>query len=209
MSLRPAFRQFRILLAGIFVMIPLFGIHAQDKPVLGSSNVALANPPMPVPGTKPCAVQLFPSERFGAKGADYRMGSLPHGFQYQPPEDCKGPWSKVVLVANFSVDPGRQYDRTASIWLDNVNLYYGTTQEPSQKSGPSWKIERDLTAYSSLLRKPGKGEVLINNWVDSRRASYIHASARLLFYPADARYPAQRTPNVIYPLNSKDELPAI
>jgi hypothetical protein len=153
-------------------------------------------------------VQLFPVERFGAKGANYRMGAVPHFFNYQPPASCKGPWAKVVLQADFSVEPGHQYDRTASIWLDGVNIYFGTTEEPSPKFGPRWKIERDLTDYSSLLRKPGKGVALINNWVDSIRGSYIHASARLIFYPADARFPAPRTPDDIYPLNLPDQLPA-
>lgn len=202
------FQPALICAAGVLWMMSVSASHAQDKPVAGSPNVALANPRMPVPHTKPCTVQLFPRERFGAKGADNRMGSLPHRFHYVPPAGCKGPWAKVVLEASFSVDPGHQYDRTASIWLDGVNLYFGTTQEPSPKFGPSWKIELGLTDYSSLLRKPGEGVVLINNWVDSLRGSYIYASAQLLFYPANARFPAPRAPNDIYPLNAPKHLPA-
>jgi hypothetical protein len=110
-----------------------------------------------------------------------------------------------VLQADFSVDPGHQYDRTASIWLNGVNIYFGTTQEPSPEFGPSWQIERDLTDYSSLLRSPGKSAALINNWVDSRRASAIHASGRILFYPADANHPAPVTPDAVYALNSTNE----
>lgn len=208
MSRNMFFRLSLTLVASIVVIMPWSRLDAQSRPVVGSPNVALANPPVPVPGTKPCTVQLFPEQRFGAKGANNRMGAVAHAFSYQPPAACKGPWAKVVLKADFSVDPGNQYDRTASIWLDGVNLYFGTTEEPSRKFGPSWQIERDLTDYTSLLRKPGKGVALINNWVDSRRRSYIHASARLLFYPADARFPAPRTPNDIYPLNSPNNLPA-
>jgi len=183
------------------MFFPARALRAQNRPVVGSANVATADPPLPVPPTKPCTVQLFPKEDFGPAGENTRMDSVPHPFDYEPPAGCKPPWAKVVLAADFSVDPGIQYDRTASIWLNNVNIYFGTTQEPSPQLGPSWRIERDLTDYSSLLRSPGKGDVLINNWVDARRASVIHASARLLFYPADAGHPAPQTPDVVIALN--------
>ncbi len=180
-------------------------LRAQGKPAVGSQNVAIADPPLPVPATKPCTVQLFPKEDFGPAGENTRMDSVPHPFNYDPPAGCKGPWAKVVLQADFSVDPGHQYDRTASIWLNGVNIYFGTTEEPSPDLGPSWQIERDLTDYSSLLRSPGKGDALINNWIDSLRASVIHASARILFYPADAAHPAPRAPDEVYALNASNE----
>jgi Peptide N-acetyl-beta-D-glucosaminyl asparaginase amidase A len=176
-------------------------LHAQNKPRVGSPNVAIADPPLPKPSTKPCAVQLFPKEDFGPAGENTRMDSVPHIFNYQPPSGCQGPWAKVVLVADFFVDSGHQYDRTASIWLDGFNIYFGTTEEPSPNFGPSWRIERDLTDYASLLRSPGKGTALINNWVDSQRASVIQASARILFYPAETSHPAPATPDAVYALN--------
>lgn len=182
--------------------------RAQSKPPIGSRNVAIADPPIPVPATKPCIVQLFPTEEFGPKGENTRMDSVPHPFSYQPPSDCKAPWAKVLLDADFSVDAGHQYDRTASIWLNDVNLYFGTTEEPSPDFGPTWHVERDLTDYTALLRSPGKGVALINNWVDAQRASVIKASARLLFYPSDARFPAPKTPDGIYPLNGSENTPA-
>ncbi|HKT13529.1 MAG TPA: peptide-N4-asparagine amidase [Terriglobia bacterium] len=129
------------------------------------------------------------------------MDTIPHAFTYHPPASCKAPWAKVVLIADFFVDPGHQYDRTASIWLEGVNIYFGTTEEPSPDFGPSWQIERDLTDYSSLLLSPGKGDVLINNWIDPLRASVIHASARILFYPAARSFPPPRTPDMVFALN--------
>jgi Peptide N-acetyl-beta-D-glucosaminyl asparaginase amidase A len=190
-------------LAVIAIILPLGrAFSAQSKPAVGSQNVSIADPALPVPATKPCVVQLFPKEDFGPAGENTRMDSVPHTFNYQPPANCKGPWAKVVLQADFSVDPGHQYDRTASIWLDGVNIYFGTTQEPSPDFGPRWQIERDLTDFSILLRSSGKGAALINNWVDARRASVIHSSARILFYPADATHSAPRTPDAVYALNS-------
>ena len=191
-----------ILPAAIVFLLPSgLTLLAQNNPRVGSPNVAIADPTLPVPSTRPCTVGLFPKEDFGPAGENARMDAVPHTFTYQPPANCEGPWAKVVLIADFSVDPGHQYDRTASIWLDGVNIYFGTTEEPSPDFGPSWQIERDLTDYSSLLRSPGKGAALINNWTDPRRASVIHASARILFYPADANHPAPATPDAVYALN--------
>lgn len=193
-------------LAVIAIILPVGrALSAQSKPAVGSQNVSIADPALPAPSTKPCAVQLFSKEDFGPAGENTRMDSVPHTFNYEPPANCKGPWAKVVLQADFSVDPGHQYDRTASIWLGGVSIYFGTTQEPSPELGPHWQVERDLTDYSSLLRSPGKGAALINNWVDTQRASVIHASARILFYPADADHPAPRTPDAVYALNPTNE----
>ena len=189
-------------LAGITLAVPCGGtLHAQNKPAVGSPNVAIADPPVQRPGTTPCTVSLFDHESFGDTGANTRMDAVPHPYTYQPPADCKGPWAKVVLEADFSIDAGHQYDRTASIWLNGVNLYFGTTEEPSPNFGPSWRVQRDLTDYASLLRSPGTGAALVNNWIDAKRASIIQVSARILFYPADARFPAPRTPDAVYSLN--------
>jgi Peptide N-acetyl-beta-D-glucosaminyl asparaginase amidase A len=203
----------RLLFVISFVAVPLAVAYspaprAQSKPAIGSPNVTIADPPIPVPATKPCVVQLFPTEDFGPKGENTRMDSVPHPFSYQPPSGCNAPWAKIVLEADFSVDAGHQYDRTASIWMNGFNLYFGTTEEPSPRFGPSWRVERDLTDYTALLRSPGKGVALINNWVDAERASVIKASARLLFYPSDASFPAPKTPDEVYPLNGSENTPA-
>ncbi|HEX5411615.1 MAG TPA: peptide-N4-asparagine amidase [Terriglobia bacterium] len=199
---RPAFAW----LAVVAIILPAGrALGAQSKPSVGSQNVSIADPALPAPSTKPCVVQLFPKEDFGPAGENTRMDSVPHTFSYEPPANCKTPWAKVVLQADFSVDPGHQYDRTASIWLNGVSIYFGTTQEPSPDLGPHWQIERDLTDYCSLLHSPGKGAALINNWTDPRRASVIHASARILFYPADADHPAPRTPDAVYAVNATNE----
>jgi len=119
---------------------------AADSPV-GSGNVAVADPEVPRPPGTPCVVQLFSGDTFD----DFAT----RPFSYAPPGGCGGEgqhWSKVVLEADFSVTAGIQFDRTASIWLGGVNLYFGTTQEPGKTLAPTWHVERDLTDYSALLR---------------------------------------------------------
>lgn len=176
------------VLAGGFVA------QAHADPVIGSSNVAVADPSVPRPPGQPCVVTLFTDVSFN----DFS----PRPYSYAPPAACAGDWAKVVLEADFSVTAGRQYDRTATLWLAGVNLYFGTTQEPSASVSPAWHVERDLTDYAALLRNAGQGQAVIGNLVNSTYTGVIHGSARLLFYPATARARAARVPDAVYPLGS-------
>lgn len=160
----------------------------------GSSNVASADPAVPRPPGKPCVVQLFQDDTFDD------FGTRP--FSYAPPAGCGTHWAKVVLEADFSVSAGVQYDRTASVWLGGVNLYFGTTAEPSANVAPGWHVERDLTDYSALLRQAGQGQAILWNLVDDTYTGVIHGSAKLLFYPASILAPAQQVPDAVYPLGS-------
>jgi hypothetical protein len=162
--------------------------------VVGSTNVTNADPTVPRPPGKPCVVQLFSDVTF----TDFNA----RPYAYAPPASCRGSWSKVVLEADFSVTAGRQFDRTANLWLGGVNLYFGTTEEPSSAVSPSWHVERDLTDYSALLREAGNGQAVIGNVVDSTYTGVIHGSAKLLFYPASILAPAPRVPDTVLPLGS-------
>ncbi|MDO1529393.1 peptide-N(4)-(N-acetyl-beta-glucosaminyl)asparagine amidase [Fulvimonas sp. R45] len=161
---------------------------------VGSSNVTTADPAVPRPPGQPCVVQLFQDDVFND------FGTRP--FNYAPPAGCGTRWSKVVLEADFSVTAGRQYDRTGSIWLGGVNLYFGTTEEPSSKVAPSWHVERDLTDYSALFRNAGQGQAILWNLVNDTYTGVIHGSARLLFYPASALAPAAHAPDAVIALGS-------
>src|SRR5262249_29364745 len=104
---------------------------------IGSPNTPTADPPVPRPRTPPRVVQLFNNIAFA--------NFSPKLFSFTPPASCPGPWAKVVLEADFSIQAGRQFDRTANIWIGGTNVYFGTTSEPSRTVARSWHIERDLT----------------------------------------------------------------
>jgi len=161
---------------------------------VGSTNVTVADPAVPRPPGKPCVVQLFSGVAFND------FSDRP--YSYAPPAGCGTRWSKVVLEADFSVTAGRQFDRTATLWLGGVNLYFGTTEEPSATVAPSWHVERDLTDYSALLRQAGNGQAFIGNVVNSTYTGVIYGSARLLFYPASILAPAAHAPDAVVPLGS-------
>ena len=162
--------------------------------VIGSANTATADPPVPRPDTTPCVVQLFNNFTF----ADFS----PKPFTFTPPANCPGPWARVVLNADFSIQAGRQFDRTAEIWIGGVNVYFGTTSEPSRNVARAWHIERDLTDYSALFFNPQNGRVDLGNLVNSTFTSSLFGAAELQFYPLQNPHKAPSTADLVLPLAS-------
>lgn len=160
---------------------------------VGSANVAIADPSVPRPPGKACTVELF-------NGFTFRDFSN-HPYTYAPPTGCGTSWSKVVLEADFAVTAGRQFDRTASLWLGGANIYFGTTQEPSAAVSPSWHVERDVSDFASLLSQPQTGQAILGNIVDNTYTGIISGSARLVFYPANILAPKPDAPDAVFPLS--------
>jgi hypothetical protein len=172
----------RIALAGLSALAMLSACGGSNTPsgerpaagfVLASGNVASAEPNVARPAAPACVVPLFEEQTFNNFAS--------HPFNYNA--TCSGPWEKVVLEADFSVTAGRQFDRTGHISIGGINLYTGTTQEPSATVGPNWHIERDVTDYAPLFVRPELGSVDLDNLVNDTFTGVLKGSARLVFYP--------------------------
>src|SRR5215469_1892618 len=194
-------RFFKSLIAPAIIVAFLFSacvLSAQPIPppglVIGSANTATADPPVPRPDTTPCVVPLFNNFVF----ADFSL----HSFTFTPPAGCPGPWSKVVLNADFSIQAGRQFDRTASIWIGGVNVYFGTTSEPSRTVARSWHIERDLTDYTALFNTAQVGHVDLGNLVNSTFTSDLFGTAEIQFYPLENPHRAPVTADAVLPMTT-------
>ncbi len=168
----PRFSKFAASFISLFA---LSSALAFAGPVVGSSNTATADPPVQHPNTKPCQVVLFSGDRFAGYNAQ--------PFSYTPPANCPAPWGKVILVADFSVSKGIQYDRTANIWIGPTNIYFGTTSEPDPNDSRHWQIQRDLTDYSSIFTVPQEGAVDLGNTFNKTYTGLLHGSATVFFYP--------------------------
>ena len=179
-----------VLLTAIFVPVAA----ASGPYVIGSANTVSADPNITRPSTTPCVVQLFS----GAQFTDFNV----ENFTFAPPSACPGPWAKVILESDINLNPGIQYDRTANFWLGPVNIYFGTTAEPSPSEGPSWHIESDLTDYSSIFYAAQPGQADIGNTLCCGLTSTIYASASLEFYPVQAGQAAPLSANVVLPLSA-------
>ncbi len=184
----------RILFPFLLLAVVLVPFASASGPyVIGSANTVTADPNVTVPTTTPCVVQLFSDAQF----YDFNV----ENFTYTPPSECPGPWAKVVLVADINLNAGIQYDRTANFWLGPVNIYFGTTAEPSN-IGPSWQIENDLTDYSSIFYTAQSGQADIGNTLCCGLTSTIYASAWLYFYPLEEGQTPPVTANQVYALSA-------
>ena len=167
---------------------------APSTPQIGSPNTVTANASVPRPPTTPCTVQLFQNLDF----ADFN----PKFFSYTPPTGCPGPWAAIVVEADWSVDAGRQFDRTAEIWIGGANVYFGTTAEPSHTVQRSWHTESNLTDYAPLFTIPQNGRVDLGNLVNTTYTSHLHGSADIQFYPLASSQSPPSTADVVLPMSA-------
>lgn len=191
--LLPAFGSLALTLAFVTPSQAQWQSYSLTPPTVGSGNVADADPPVIRPTTTPCFVQLF---------NDFQSGPNSESFNYAPPADCPGPWSKVVFVGDFGDTGTNQFDRTAQILLGNVMIYYGTTQEPSPTEQPKWHVESDVTDYSALFKSSQTGTFSLGNYVEGPYCCSQYVSAYLEFYPANPVNPAPKTASQVLSLTS-------
>ena len=177
------------------LLSPTVTAQSAKMPVIGSPDTATADLPVARPRTQPITMPLFHDLAF----TDFAAKT----FRYRPPAGPRRRWAKVILTADFSVTPGRQYDRTAQIMIGRANVYFGTTMEPSRTVGPTWHVERDVTGDLALLQTAQPGEAILGNIVNATYTGVIHGSAALLFYPPGRTTPAAETPDVVLPMPNK------
>jgi hypothetical protein len=153
---------------------------------IGTQFEVTADALVPRPHWQPCVVPLFTSYQFA------HFSDSSQTFQFTPPSNCAGPWEKVVLDVDFSENGGRQFDRTASLYLANANIYFGTTPEPLPTLTNPWHIERDITDYSALFAIPQQGTIVLANCTVDCPPPYntlltgvFTVNASLEFYPAE------------------------
>jgi len=193
--IRNLFTSTPCLVMVLVVVIAAPAAFAIGPYVIGSSNTVTADPTVPRPATTPCVVTLFTDYTFDN---NYNLNP----FSYTPPENCPGPWAKVVLEVDISVTAGNQFDRTANIWLGGTNIFFGTTSEPGATLAPSWHVESNLTDYSPLFTVAQTGSIYLGNTVNGTYTSIQSATAALEFYPLEKWQPAPVTANVVLPLSS-------
>jgi hypothetical protein len=173
---------------------------------IGTQFTVTADPLVSRPSEQPCVVPLFANLTFA------HFSDSTQNFAVTPPGNCSGPWKKVVFEADFSENGGVQFDRTASIYLGDANIYFGTTPEPLSTVTNTWHVEGDVTDYSALLATPVQGTIVLANCTTDCPPPFntlngiFTVNADLEFYPADDHRRddrdrhEQRTPDQILPL---------
>lgn len=173
-------------------------------------NPLSVEPRVPRLGQTPCVVELFRDLRIdnNSEAGPYRE------FEYTPPAGCPGPWAKVILsvdlsgpgtteIANITIalaDQRRSLDWTTELFVGGAQFNAGQSR---------WRVERDVTEYSSLMRNARPGYVMQTDgyYRDACGCSSAHATGRLIFYPLIAAQPAPDIPDSVHPVNDRGALP--
>ncbi|MGP0021322.1 MAG: peptide-N4-asparagine amidase [Candidatus Sulfotelmatobacter sp.] len=198
----------QLLVVALFAsLLPTSAVLAQStNRQIGTQFEVTADPLVPRPHEQPCVVPLFSNYQFA------HFSESTQTFDFVPPGNCTGPWEKVVLEVDFSENGGAQFDRTASLYIANANIYFGTTPEPLATLTNAWHVERDVTDYSALFAIPQQGTIVLANCTSDCGAPYntlngvFTVNADLEFYPVqrgrsnDSDGRGNRTPDQVLPL---------
>ena len=188
------------------LFLPCSSVAQNNNRQIGTQFEVTADPLVPRPEGQPCVVQLFAGYTFA------HFSDSTQTFPFAPPANCPGPWKKVVFDIDFSENGGVQFDRTASVYLGNANVYFGTTPEPLAVLTNTWHVERDVTDYSALLTTPQTGTIVLGNCTTDCPPPFqtlngvFTVSASLEFYPAaqDSDHQPTRVPDVVLPLQQSN-----
>ena len=199
------------LVAACFSLsFPRFLLAQSTNRQIGTQFEVTADPLVERPEGQPCVVTLFSGYTFA------HFSDTTQTFPFTPPASCQGPWKKVVFDIDFSENGGAQFDRTASVYLGNTNLYFGTTPEPLAVLTNTWHLERDVTDYSALLTTPQTGTIVLGNCTSDCGAPFntlngvFTVNASLEFYSANqgsGQNQGQgqgRVPDVVLPLEQSN-----
>lgn len=182
----------RLLAPMIGVLIAVMELNPALAAEVNYQDPITAAPPISRPDTTSCTVSVMQNHQFA--------NSYSHPFTgtYNPPANCPGPWSKVVLDWSGSV-AGRQYDRIAGVWFGGVEMLRTSTPEPDP-AGISWHVSKDVSEYSSVLSQPQNVVVELDNIYNSTYTGIYDMSLSLTFYETDAQNPAAPHPQQVVPI---------
>ncbi|MFQ6313416.1 peptide-N4-asparagine amidase [Lysobacter capsici] len=163
--------------------------HAADEFGSDWDDPRTADPTVARPDTRSCTVEILDT---AFADFDWHPGAI------APPAACPGPWSKVVLEMDGQVK-GVQYDRLGYLQIAGMTVLSTSTPEPS-RDGIGWHVEKDISAYASLLKSPQAVRMYLGNVVNQTYTGVIYVQARVVFYTADRRHRALDSADVVAPL---------
>lgn len=179
-------------------------IAAAASAVIGSSDTVDITPAIPRASGTPCVVELFRNAELAEPGRPF-FGEE-QSFPYAPPPACPGPWAKVIVKVALQNDSPSAYGdglTLAQLVIGGVPLYAGGGQFDDRPT--HWRVERDVTDYSAVLRSAGEGflELRASPRYSDRFRSPYRVSATLLFYPANPNNRAQHVPDQVHSLTPR------
>ncbi|XP_024359684.1 peptide-N4-(N-acetyl-beta-glucosaminyl)asparagine amidase A [Physcomitrium patens] len=133
--------------------------------------------PVDIPqGSWEVCSQVLLEHRFGNT-----INDPPTLHQYTPKATCgNGGWTLVLLKWTATCS-GRQFDRISAVWLNGVEIFRTCTAEPTP-NGIVWTVEKDVTRFSALFKKPQMLALELANVVDETYTGIYNVTLSAHFY---------------------------
>ncbi|KAH7084800.1 peptide N-acetyl-beta-D-glucosaminyl asparaginase amidase A-domain-containing protein [Paraphoma chrysanthemicola] len=162
----------------------LSNLAANESSVLECLQVAA---PVPIPAGSCQQVLMVHTFAFSY--------GQPFVAQYAPP-DCDFSHATFNLTVTSA---GRQFDRLALMFLDDIEVFRTSTAEPT-RDGIIWSYLKDMSLYLALLKTPHKIIFDLGNLVDDTYTGVWSATLTAIFYSAEQTFhPA----DVIVPISAQ------
>jgi hypothetical protein len=135
------------------------------------------------------------------------QGERPDGFDFSPPTNCPGPWSKAILVVELSGPrpPGEPNANIRLLFGDPGSdqgpglIFMGSPQEHGLL--PAWRVERDVTEIASIFTRPQRlfalSETDNGTSYDPEFSDVGASSIKLMLFHATTRTPAPHIADVV------------
>ena len=177
-------------------------VAAALDPSAAGADPFTVEPRLPRAAGTPCVIEIATNVQFGPEAEQ-------EPFEYNPPTDCPGPWSKAKLVMEMT-GPRPNGEPNANLRLVSYGLasgegngggmlFMGAPQEHGLLS--SWHLERDVTEISSIFRHRQFFYALSDGDLaqsyDPVFSEITARSIKLVVFPATAQTPAPRIADVV------------
>ncbi|KAG5955767.1 hypothetical protein E4U58_006962 [Claviceps cyperi] len=109
----------------------------------------------------------------------------PFVANYVPPSPSSCPLASTFdrVVVNFTVvSEGRQFDRLATMWLNDTEIWRTSTAEPKPHPGISWTYWKDVTHYLSLWKQPQTLIFDLGNLVNDKYTGSFNATLTVTYF---------------------------
>lgn len=127
----------------------------------------------------PCVVP------FGSHEFAFSYGT-PWTTSFAAPTHCGPEYSVLYLKWEAACPLGIQFDRIAAVWINGVELLRTSTEEPDRKSGVTWEVAKDVSAYYDVVKRGGNVVVSLDNVIEGRYNSSFTITLSAEFYKPKA-----------------------
>ncbi|KAG6135319.1 hypothetical protein E4U28_005461 [Claviceps purpurea] len=114
----------------------------------------------------------------------------PFVANYVPPSPSSCPLASTFnrVVVNFTVvSEGRQFDRLATMWLNDTEVWRTSTAEPKPHPGISWMYWKDMTHYLALWKHPQTLIFDLGNLINDKYTGSFNATLTATYFRLESK----------------------